>query len=107
MQIKTTLRFHLTPVRMVKIKNSGEIKIYREINLEVEQGARVRRIILGKGTFANGVAAAGPCWEETSENVYNGTQPHLCVSVLFTSMTPCKPTMKSTTGSHSSLCVGG
>ena len=24
MQIKTTLRFHLTPVRMTKIKNSGE-----------------------------------------------------------------------------------
>jgi hypothetical protein len=24
MQIKTTLRFHLTPVRMAKIKNSGE-----------------------------------------------------------------------------------
>jgi hypothetical protein len=23
-QIKTTLRFHLTPVRMVKIKNSGD-----------------------------------------------------------------------------------
>jgi hypothetical protein len=24
MQIKTTLRFHLTPVRMAKIQNSGE-----------------------------------------------------------------------------------
>jgi hypothetical protein len=24
MQIKTTLRFHLTPVRMAKIKTSGE-----------------------------------------------------------------------------------
>ena len=24
MQIKTTLRFHLTPVRMAKIKNSGD-----------------------------------------------------------------------------------
>jgi hypothetical protein len=24
MQIKTTLRFHLIPVRMAKIKNSGE-----------------------------------------------------------------------------------
>jgi hypothetical protein len=24
MQIKTTMRFHLTPVRMVKIKNSGD-----------------------------------------------------------------------------------
>jgi hypothetical protein len=24
MQIKTTLRFHLTPVRMAKIKNSGK-----------------------------------------------------------------------------------
>jgi hypothetical protein len=24
MQIKTTLKFHLTPVRMAKIKNSGD-----------------------------------------------------------------------------------
>jgi hypothetical protein len=24
MQIKTTLRFHLTPIRMAKIKNSGD-----------------------------------------------------------------------------------
>jgi len=24
MQIRTTLRFHLTPVRMAKIKNSGD-----------------------------------------------------------------------------------
>jgi len=29
MQIKTNLRFHLTPVRMVKIKNSGDSKCWR------------------------------------------------------------------------------
>jgi hypothetical protein len=29
MQIKTTLRFHLTPVRMAKIKNSGESRCWR------------------------------------------------------------------------------
>jgi hypothetical protein len=28
MQIKTTLRFHLTPVRMAKIKNSGDIRCW-------------------------------------------------------------------------------
>jgi hypothetical protein len=28
MQIKTTLRFHLTPVRMDKIKNSGESRCW-------------------------------------------------------------------------------
>ena len=28
MQIKTTLRFHLTPVRMAKIKNSGDSKCW-------------------------------------------------------------------------------
>jgi hypothetical protein len=26
MQIKTTLRFHLTSVRMAKVKNSGDIR---------------------------------------------------------------------------------
>jgi hypothetical protein len=30
MQIKTTLRFHLTPVRMVKIKNSGDSRSWRD-----------------------------------------------------------------------------
>ena len=29
MQIKTTLRFHLIPVRMVKIKNSGDSRCWR------------------------------------------------------------------------------
>jgi hypothetical protein len=29
MQIKTTLKFHLTPVRMVKIKNSGDSRCWR------------------------------------------------------------------------------
>ena len=28
MQIKTTLRFHLTPVRMAKVKNSGDIRCW-------------------------------------------------------------------------------
>ena len=30
MQIKTTLRFHLIPVRMAKIKNSGDIRYWRK-----------------------------------------------------------------------------
>jgi len=29
MQIKTTLRFYLTPVRMAKIKNSGDLRCWR------------------------------------------------------------------------------
>jgi hypothetical protein len=29
MQIKTTLRFHLTPVRLAKIKNSGDSRCWR------------------------------------------------------------------------------
>ena len=29
MQIKTTLRFHLTPFRMAKIKDSGDSRCYR------------------------------------------------------------------------------
>jgi len=34
MQIKTTLRFHLTPVRMAKIKNSGDSKCLRDAEKE-------------------------------------------------------------------------
>jgi hypothetical protein len=30
MQVKTTLIFHLTPVRMAKIKNSGDSRCWRE-----------------------------------------------------------------------------
>ena len=29
MKIKTTLRFHITPVRMAKIKNSGESRCWQ------------------------------------------------------------------------------
>jgi hypothetical protein len=38
MQIKTTLRFHLTSVRMAKIKNSGDSRCW--------QGCRERRSLL-------------------------------------------------------------
>ena len=34
MQIKVTLRFHLTPVRMAKIKNSGEIRCWQGVEKE-------------------------------------------------------------------------
>jgi hypothetical protein len=41
MQIKTTLRFHLTPVRMAKIKNSGDSRCWRGCgkNLILKEGA--------------------------------------------------------------------
>ena len=34
MQIKTTLRFHLTPVRMTKIKNSSDSKLLVELQTD-------------------------------------------------------------------------
>ena len=34
MQIKTTLRFHLTPVRMAKIKNSGDSRCWEDVEKE-------------------------------------------------------------------------
>ena len=34
MQIKTTLRFHLTPVRMAKIKNSGDSRCCKDVEKE-------------------------------------------------------------------------
>jgi len=34
MQIKTTLRFHLSPVRMAKIKNSGDNRFSEEVEKE-------------------------------------------------------------------------
>ena len=32
--ISTTLRFHLTPVRMVKIKNSGDSRCWEDVVIE-------------------------------------------------------------------------
>jgi hypothetical protein len=34
MQIKTTLRFHLIPVRMAKIKNSGDSRCFEDVEKE-------------------------------------------------------------------------
>jgi hypothetical protein len=34
MQTKTTLRFHLTPVRMAKIKNSGDSRFVEDVEKE-------------------------------------------------------------------------
>jgi hypothetical protein len=34
MQIKTNLSFHLTPVRMAKIKNSGDSRCYQDVEKE-------------------------------------------------------------------------
>jgi hypothetical protein len=34
MQIKTTLRFHLTPVKMAKIKNSGDSRCGKDVEKE-------------------------------------------------------------------------
>jgi hypothetical protein len=34
MQIKTTLRVHLTPGRMAKIKNSGDIRCWQDVEKE-------------------------------------------------------------------------
>ena len=34
MQIKTTLRFHLTPVRMAKVKNSGDSRSGEDMEKE-------------------------------------------------------------------------
>ena len=39
MQIKTTLRFHLTPVRMTKMKNSGAgVDVEKEENSSIVGG---------------------------------------------------------------------
>ena len=34
MQIKTTLRFHLIPIRMAKIKNSGDSRCWQDVEKE-------------------------------------------------------------------------
>jgi hypothetical protein len=38
MQIKTTMRFHLTPVRMAKIKNSGDSRCWHAVQECGERG---------------------------------------------------------------------
>jgi hypothetical protein len=50
MQIKTTLRFHLTPVRMAKIKNSGTA----DAGLDVEKGEH--------SSIVGGIASLQPLW---------------------------------------------
>ena len=36
MQIKTSLRFQLTPVRKAKINNSGDSKCYEDVDKEIQ-----------------------------------------------------------------------
>jgi hypothetical protein len=43
MQINTTLRFHLTPVRIAKIKNSGDSRCFEDVEKE-EHSSIVGRI---------------------------------------------------------------
>jgi hypothetical protein len=71
MQIKTTLRFHLTPVRMAKIKNSGDTRCWG--------GCGEREILLHCWWDCKLVQ---PLWKSvcgSSENwtqYYLRTQPH-------------------------------
>jgi hypothetical protein len=57
LQMKTTLRLHLTPVRMVKIKNPGDIRCWR--GLEKEEHSSI----------AGGIAS----WYNHSENQSGGS----------------------------------
>jgi hypothetical protein len=58
MQIKTTLRFHLTPVRMAKMKNSGDSRYW--------QGCGERG---GAGGIANWYNHSGNQSGSSSENL--------------------------------------
>jgi hypothetical protein len=51
MQIKTTLRFHLTPVRMAKIKNSGDCRCWQGCE---EKGILLLLVGLQAGTNHSG-----------------------------------------------------
>jgi hypothetical protein len=57
MQIKTTLRFHLTPVRMAKIKNSGDSRCGEDVE-KVEHSS-----------IAGGTAS----WYKYSRNQFDGS----------------------------------
>jgi hypothetical protein len=48
-QIKTTLRFHLTPIRMAKIKNSGDSRCW--------QGCGERETLLEESAYYHGVSS--------------------------------------------------
>jgi hypothetical protein len=57
MQIKTTLRFHLTPVRTAKIKNSGDRRSWR--------GCEERR--------TSSIAGGSASWYNNSGNQFGGS----------------------------------
>jgi hypothetical protein len=57
MQIKTTLRFHLTPVRMAKIKNSGDSRCCEDVEKEEHS------------SIAGGIAS----WYNYSGNQFGGS----------------------------------
>jgi hypothetical protein len=57
MQIKTILRFHLTPVRMAKIKNSGDSRCWQGCG---ERGTLTSMVRLQAGTTTLEVSLVVP-----------------------------------------------
>jgi hypothetical protein len=57
MQIKTTLRFHLIPVIMAKIKNSGDSRCWQDVEKEEDS------------SIAGGIAS----WYNHSGNQFGGS----------------------------------
>ena len=61
MQIKTTLRFHLTPVRMVRIKNSGDRDAVKDVEKE-EHSSIVGGILSWYNHFGNQSGVSSENW---------------------------------------------
>jgi hypothetical protein len=58
MQIKTTLRFHLTPVRMAKIKNSGDSRCWRGCG---ERGTPLKSFLSAMQALESSVVKSTGC----------------------------------------------
>jgi hypothetical protein len=61
MQINTNLRFYLTPVRMAKIKNSGDSRCWRRLQKKVDQSLDTS-FLLRRGKIIHGRSYKVKVW---------------------------------------------